>query len=206
MSGKLIVGLGNIGAEYLDTRHNAGFSVVEALAARDNAEFKQVRDFQAFIAKVSFQNQNAILAKPTTYMNLSGQAVNAIVRYFKIELADLIVVHDDVALPLGKIRFQKAGGAGGQHGVESIIQSLGGSKAFDRLKVGVGPDPGGAVRAHYVLAKIPQSQQELYRKVISLSAEAVVHWMSKDVTSAMNTFNNVNLDPPVDEDSDKEPG
>jgi PTH1 family peptidyl-tRNA hydrolase len=139
-------------------------------------------------------------------MNLSGTAVNAILRYFKIDLKELMIIHDDVSLPLGKIRLQKAGGAGGQHGVESIIQSLGGANGFDRLKIGVGPDPGGERRGDYVLAKIPKADQEIFARVIETSCDAVILWMNKGIDTAMNKFNNVNLaPPPAKPDNDKPP-
>lgn len=201
MATKLIVGLGNIGSEYVGTRHNAGFSVIDELAVAKGgagaaADFKLVKDFHSHVGKVNLNGVNVILAKPITYMNLSGRAVNAILNYFKIELQDLLIVHDDVSLPLGRIRLQKAGGAGGQHGVESIIESLGGRKEFSRLKLGVGPDPGGARRAQYVLARIPAADQELYSKVVQLSAEAISFWAGRGILEAMNKYNSINLAPP----------
>jgi PTH1 family peptidyl-tRNA hydrolase len=211
MATKLIVGLGNIGNEYVGTRHNAGFSVVDELASGRSgtnsgaAEFKLVKEFHAHVGKLNIGGSNAILAKPTTYMNLSGRAVNAILNYFKIELQDLIVVHDDVSIPLGKVRLQKAGGAGGQHGVESIIESLGGRKEFSRLKFGVGPDPGGARRAQYVLSRIPVDDQELYQKVVQLSAEAISFWSSRGILESMNKYNSINLAPPPPEPPSPEP-
>ncbi|HEY9676976.1 MAG TPA: aminoacyl-tRNA hydrolase [Drouetiella sp.] len=203
MATKLIVGLGNIGSEYDGTRHNAGFQVIDELASArvgisSGADFKDVRDFHAYVGKLNIGGTNVILAKPTTYMNLSGRAVNAIQNYFKIELEDILVVHDDVAIPLGKLRLQKAGGAGGQHGVESIIQSLGGKKDFMRLKFGVGPDPGGATRAKYVLSRIPQKDQDLYQKMVQIASEAILFWHSSDIQSAMNKYNSINLVPPPD--------
>lgn len=201
MATKLIVGLGNIGSEYIGTRHNAGFSVIEELASANggstaSAEFKNVKEFSAHVGKLNIAGSNVILAKPTTYMNLSGRAVNAILRYFKIEFEEILVVHDDVSIPLGRLRLQKAGGAGGQHGVESIIECLGGRKDFSRLKFGVGPDPGGAKRAQYVLSRIPVADQELYQKMVQLSAEAISFWSSKGILETMNKFNSINLAPP----------
>lgn len=205
MATKLIVGLGNIGSEYIGTRHNAGFSVIEELAAAQvgstaGAEFKNVKEFSAYVGKLNIGGSNVILAKPTTYMNLSGRAVNAILRYFKIELEELLVVHDDVSIPLGRLRLQKAGGAGGQHGVESIIECLGGRKDFSRLKFGVGPDPGGAKRAQYVLSRIPVADQELYQKMVQLSAEAISFWNTKGILESMNKYNSINLVPPPPDD------
>ncbi|HEY9731898.1 MAG TPA: aminoacyl-tRNA hydrolase [Drouetiella sp.] len=210
MATKLIVGLGNIGNEYVGTRHNAGFSVVDKLASLQNgtggaAEFKLVKDFHAQVGKLNLSGSNLILAKPTTYMNLSGRAVNAILSYFKIELQDLLVVHDDVSLPLGRLRLQKAGGAGGQHGVESIIETLGGRKEFSRLKFGVGPDPGGARRAQYVLSRFPVADQELYLNMVQLSAEAISFWVQKGILESMNKYNSINLAPPVPENDSPPP-
>ncbi|RTL39317.1 MAG: aminoacyl-tRNA hydrolase [Candidatus Melainabacteria bacterium] len=204
MATKLIVGLGNIGNEYVGTRHNAGFSVIDELAQANvaggiAADFKLVKDFHSHVGKAVINGSSVILAKPTTYMNLSGRAVNAILNYFKIELHDLLIVHDDVSLPLGRLRMQKAGGAGGQHGVESIIEALGGRKEFSRLKFGVGPDPGGARRAQYVLSRIPAADQELYQKMVRLSAEAISFWVSKGVIESMNKYNSINLAPPPPE-------
>ncbi len=201
MPTKLIVGLGNIGSEYIGTRHNAGFSVIDELAAANrgsgaDAEFKNVKEFFAHVGKLNIAGSNVILAKPTTYMNLSGRAVNAILRYFKVEFEDLLVAHDDVSIPLGRLRLQKAGGAGGQHGVESIIESLGGRKDFSRLKFGVGPDPGGAKRAQYVLSRIPLADQELYQKMVQLSAEAISFWSTNGILESMNKYNSINLVPP----------
>lgn len=197
MATKLIVGLGNIGSEYTGTRHNAGFSVIDELAdTNSGADFKTVAKFFAHVGKINLAGSSLILAKPTTYMNRSGLAVSEIINYFKIELEDLLVVHDDVSIPLGKIRMQKAGGAGGQHGVESIIESLGKRKEFHRLKFGVGPDPGGAVRAQYVLSRIPAQDLDLYRKMVQLAAEAISVWNSKGILDAMNKYNSINLVPP----------
>jgi PTH1 family peptidyl-tRNA hydrolase len=205
MATKLIVGLGNIGNEYVGTRHNAGFAVIDQLASagigiNNGADFKLVKDFHAHVGKLNTGGSNIILAKPTTYMNLSGQAVNAILGYFKIELEDTLIVHDDVSIPLGRLRMVKAGGAGGQHGVESIIKSLGGRKEFSRLKFGVGPDPGGSVRAQYVLSRFPASEQELYQKMVQISAEAISFWVSNSIQEAMNKYNSINLSPPPPDD------
>ncbi len=152
---KILIGLGNPEKKYEDTRHNAGFRVLDALATRAGAEYKVSKDFQAATAKTMLQGREVLLVKPLTYMNLSGQAVAAIVHWFKIPLTELLVIHDEVSLPLGKIRIQSNAGPGGQHGVMSIISSLGGKKEFARIRVGVGPDPGGDRRANFVLSCVP---------------------------------------------------
>src|SRR6185369_7117687 len=134
---KIIVGLGNPELRYYSTRHNAGFRVVDLLATELGAHFKVANDLKADVAKVNYKTHTVLLAKPKTYMNLSGDAVQRILHWYKADLSALLVIHDDVSLPLGRLRLQKGGGAGGQHGVESIIECLGGRKEFDRLKVGV---------------------------------------------------------------------
>src|SRR5579883_517977 len=116
---KLIVGLGNPEPRYAQTRHNAGFWVVDQLATKCGAQFTLAKNLQAYIAKTNLAGQSIILAKPVTYMNLSGRAVQSMLHWFKIESADCLIVHDEVSLPLGKIRYQYGRGAGGQHGVES---------------------------------------------------------------------------------------
>jgi len=186
---KIVVGLGNPEQRYAATRHNAGFCVVDLLATKAGTEFKLVKDFRAAIAKTVLKQQDVVLVKPLTYMNLSGQAVVSIINWFKLPLSTLLVVHDDVSLPLGRLRVQAGGGAGGQHGVESIIASLGGRKEFDRLKVGVGPDPGGDRRADYVLQSIPAVDAQLYELAIRKSGEAVESWLDKGIKTTMNVFN-----------------
>ena len=194
---KLIVGLGNIDREYDGTRHNAGFAVVDQLGGNNDVQFKLVKDFSALLGKTAICGNGVLLAKPTTYMNNSGRAVLAILNYFKIDLCDLLVIHDDVSMPLGRLRLQQGGGAGGQHGVESILECFGGNKNFSRLKVGVGPDPGGARRASYVLARFPLAEAELVNKVVALSVEAAIIWLDRGIKEAMNIYNGINLAPPT---------
>lgn len=193
---KLIVGLGNPGLEYMSTRHNAGFMVVDAIAQKLDAPFKQARSLYADITKVEYKKIEIVLAKPVTYMNLSGRAVQAILHWYKIPISDLLVVHDDVSLPLGRIRMQASGGAGGQHGVESIIETLGGRTEFDRVKFGVGPDPGGDRRGDYVLTRFPDNDKELLAKVIEHSRKAVFMWIDKGAVVTANSVNGVDLAQP----------
>lgn len=193
---KLIVGLGNPEGRYAATRHNVGFRVVDLLGTNNGAQFKSVPKHQALMATIAAEN--LILAKPTTYMNLSGEAVQAILHYFDISLEDFLVVHDDVALPLGRLRLQRGGGAGGQHGVESILQHLSGDESFHRLKVGVGPDPGGRVRANYVLSSVRPEDYELYEKVLGVAAEAAMSWLKSGIQEAMNVFNGMTVGVPFE--------
>lgn len=187
---KLIVGLGNPGSEYELTKHNAGFRVVESLAGKYSETFANKKDLRCLLSKVNIDGQPVVLIKPTTFMNDSGRAVKAVLnRHKELNLSDLIVVHDDVSLPLGRLRLQHHGGAGGHHGIESIIEHLGGSQEFDRLKLGVGPDPGGDVRADYVLSKIPAKHKLWYEQCTQVAVEALLCWLSAGIQEAMNKFN-----------------
>jgi PTH1 family peptidyl-tRNA hydrolase len=192
---KLIVGLGNPDAKYELTRHNAGFWVVDRLATEYGASFQSEKKFKAYFAKVQTEAGATLLAKPLTYMNLSGEAVQAISQFYKLELSDLLVIHDDVALPLGKIRVQSGGGAGGQHGVEDIIDIFGGKNGFDRIKFGVGPDPGGDRRADFVLSPIAVADQDLKEKVLKMAVDAAKMWLRQGAKPAANQFNGVDLRP-----------
>jgi peptidyl-tRNA hydrolase, PTH1 family len=191
---KLILGLGNPGSRYEMTRHNAGFVVVSKLATVNGASFSFKSNMNADLCKTTISNNSVLLAKPQTYMNLSGQAAQNIAHFYKIVPQDILVVHDDVSLPLGTMRFAKGGGAGGQHGVESIMEVMG-NRDFHRLKIGVGPDPGGARRADYVLADIPDIDQELYFTVITKASEAITLWLRRGIQESMNAYNGLDLRP-----------
>ena len=192
---KAIVGLGNPGLEYQSTRHNAGFVVLDELVGTvAGASFSHKSRLLAQIASLTIAGEDVLLVKPSTYMNLSGQAVCRVIAWYKISLAQLLVVHDDVSLPLGKLRFQKNGGAGGQHGIESIMECLGGRSEFDRLKVGVGPDPGGDARANYVLSPVPAADRELFHRSVALATQALGFWVSQDTDKAMNQFNGLQVE------------
>jgi peptidyl-tRNA hydrolase, PTH1 family len=193
---KILVGLGNPGSKYDLTRHNIGFQLVDFIGTECNASFKVMKNLQCEVAKGRLENQQILLVKPNTYMNASGNAFVAVRQWYKQPLSNFLVLHDDTSLPLGRIRVQKNGGAGGQHGVESIIESLGGSNQFDRLKFGVGPDPGGDRRADYVLKKFPNEQSELVSSCLELAVRAVKTWLTKGTEAAMNSFNGIDLGNP----------
>ena len=129
---KLIAGLGNIGEKYLFTRHNAGFMVVDKIAFDNGIEFREEKKLKCFIAKMG----DNLLIKPTTFMNLSGEAVRAVMDYYKIDIKDLLIIYDDISLDLGTIRFRSNGSDGGHNGIKSIIKHTG-TKEFDRLKIGM---------------------------------------------------------------------
>ena len=190
---KLIAGLGNPGTEYDNTKHNIGFAVLDSLGEKYKITGKQEDKFLCWYGKGKILNEGVILAWPTTFMNNSGECVAKLTNYFKLEPKDLIVVHDEVALNLGKIRIAFNNSSAGHHGVESIIQSLEGNQEFSRLRIGVGPDPGGDLRADYVLQKFKKDDDDLVKKVISLSIEALEAIITKDIGEAMNKFNGVEV-------------
>jgi PTH1 family peptidyl-tRNA hydrolase len=195
---KLVVGLGNPGLQYEMTRHNVGFQVVDLLCTGAGTVLRYESKYKGKFAKTRFKNQDLIFLKPETYMNLSGEAVRAIANYLKIDSHDILAIHDDVSLILGRVKVQQAGGAGGQHGIESIIECLG-KNTFDRLKVGVGPDPGGARRASYVLSRVAPEDEDLYRKSLNLAAEAANSWILNGTLETANRFNGINLAQPLSE-------
>ncbi len=170
---KLIIGLGNPGAKYKASRHNIGFEVVEYLLLAEGVSARKETKFEAELMLIG----QVVYAKPTTYMNNSGRAVQKIMQFYKINSEDLLVVHDDVSIDLGKLRFSYDRGAGGQHGVEDIIEKFGGAKNFHRLRIGVGPDPGGDIRGDYVLERFPADQAEIVSRVISKSSSLVKDWL-----------------------------
>ena len=194
---KIIVALGNPGNEYENTRHNVGFAVLDAFGEKYKILGKEEKKQSSWYGKekieIESKTYEIILAWPTTFMNHSGDAVVKLLNWFKIEPKNLIVVHDDVALNLGKIRINFNSGAGGHHGVESIIQMLGGEQEFTRLRIGVGPDPGGDIRADYVLKKFAKEEENLVKKVTELSISALETIVTKDVGEAMNKFNGIEV-------------
>lgn len=192
---RVIVGLGNPGAEYARTRHNMGFMVVDAIGTANGAEPTSNSRLKCDFSKFSYRGKTIMLVKPMTYMNLSGECLVAVKQWFKLPVSSFIVVHDDVALPLGKLRVQNGGGAGGQHGVESIIQCLGGDTSIVRLKFGVGPDPGGDKRASFVLSRIPEAQQELLAQTQDLAKKCLFTWINEGTLKAMNQYNSIDLRP-----------
>ena len=197
MPNKLIVGLGNPGTEYDNTCHNVGFAVLDAFGEKYKIIGKQEDNLSSWYGKETIIldkiEYNLILGWPTTFMNNSGNAVLKLLNWFKLKPNDLIAVHDDVALKLGKIRINFNSSSAGHHGVESIIQALGGNQEFTRLRIGIGPDPGGDLRADYVLKKFTPEETKLVKKVTDLSIEALETIITKDVGEAMNKFNGVEV-------------
>ena len=180
---KLIVGLGNIGGKYCFTRHNAGFMVLDKWALDSNFSFKEDKKLKCLLAKY----ENLLFIKPTTFMNLSGEAVRAVVDYYKIDLKDILIVYDDIALDLGIIRFRANGSDGGHNGIKSIIKHLGTSN-FDRLKIGIGPQPN-IPSENYVLQNFPKEQHELLKEILKKTIEAIKFYIENGIEKAQNNFN-----------------
>jgi peptidyl-tRNA hydrolase, PTH1 family len=183
---KLIVGLGNPGSEYAETRHNVGFKVADELAKRHQLKFRESAKWQARTARITEDDRDALLAQPTTFMNLSGWAVRDLVTFYKIGLADMLVMVDDADLPLGKLRIRMTGSAGGHNGLKSIIQELG-SEQFPRLRIGVGRQPG-ELKSH-VLGRFGSEEREQIDNAVRKAADAAEMFVTDGILKAMNTFN-----------------
>ena len=186
---KVVVGLGNPGNEYADTRHNTGFKVIDALAEKLNIEVKQ-RKFGARFGSGEFSDKKLILLKPWTYMNRSGQSVATAVGFYKLDLSDLLVVTDDLALEPGRIRVRAKGSAGGHNGLADIIEKLG-TIEFARCRVGIG-SVGNEIRQNqvdYVLSEPTATQKPLLEEAVQRAKDAVLCWIEYDIETAMNKFN-----------------
>jgi PTH1 family peptidyl-tRNA hydrolase len=183
----LIVGLGNPGRQYLNNRHNIGFKVLDRLAERLEINFSRVM-FRALTSDTRYQERRVILAKPQTYMNDSGQSVGSLVRFYKIPLENLLVIHDDVDLPFDTLRIRPKGGSAGQKGVASIIQHLG-TQDFPRLRFGVGRPPGRMLAAAYVLQDFDREDAEILPQLVDRAAEAALLFVSAGLETTMNKYN-----------------
>ncbi|MCM8750386.1 aminoacyl-tRNA hydrolase [Thermomicrobiaceae bacterium CFH 74404] len=183
----LIAGLGNPGARYARTRHNAGFMVVDVLARRLGVQQWHER-FDAQLATCDEAGRRLILLKPMTYMNLSGRSVQQALSWYRVPLDRLLVVYDDVDLPFGTIRIRLGGSSGGHHGVESIIVALG-SDRFARLRVGIGRPRDGRDVTAYVLTRFTPEEEERLPGIIERAAEAALTWSREGIVKAMNLFN-----------------
>ena len=188
----LIAGLGNPGREYRDTRHNIGFMLVDQLAQRLGVMFGRLES-KALVTKAEHQGRRLVLAKPQTYMNLSGGAVGSLVRFYKVPLSNLLVVYDDVDLPLGTIRLRAEGGSAGQKGMASIIERLG-SQEFPRLRLGIGRPPGRMEAAAYVLLPFKKDELEQLPLLLERAVEAALVFVTSGLEAAMNQFNGMAIE------------
>ena len=184
---KLVVGLGNPGKKYHQTRHNIGFEVLAFLAQRYDVGRPKAK-FNAEVAETIISNQKTILLSPLTYMNLSGQSVRAAVDFYKLPLTDILVICDDINLDAGRLRFRPGGSAGGQNGLKDIINRVA-SQDFGRLRVGVGRPPANWDVADYVLGKFSQEQAGEMEVSVARAADAVEVWIAEGIQPAMNKFN-----------------
>ncbi len=186
---KIIVGLGNPGAEYARTRHNAGFMVVERLAARTGCQWNSQAAFKASMATQTADGSRVALCRPQTYMNLSGQSVRAVADYYKVDPTAIMVVVDDVALSLGMIRMRSGGRSAGHRGLESVEQHLG-TAEYGRLRIGVGRQAQERRDiAAYVLASFNRDEAALLEPVLERAADQLELWISAGIEAAMNRYN-----------------
>lgn len=184
----IIVGLGNPTKEYEGTRHNVGFDIIDALADKYNISVTE-REKRAFCGKGIIEGQKVLLAKPQTYMNLSGESVRGLIDYYKIDTeTELLVIFDDISLDVGQLRIRKKGSAGGHNGIKNIIQHLG-NTVFQRIKVGVGEKPKEYDLSDYVLGHFSKAEREVMEDGYQNAIEAVEMIVRGDIDAAMNIFN-----------------
>ncbi|MEM6785385.1 MAG: aminoacyl-tRNA hydrolase [Bacteroidota bacterium] len=185
---RLIVGLGNPGSEYEATRHNVGFMVVDHLAEKVGVAPLRRNLAASFADEASHRGRALVLAKPQTYMNRSGEAVRALTRRYGLTPDDLIVVYDDLALPLGAVRLRGKGGAGGHNGIQDIIDVLG-TSAFPRIRVGIGSDFGRGQQVRYVLAPFGADETDARDEAVAFAAKAALSFVRDGLMTAMNRYN-----------------
>lgn len=183
---KLIAGLGNPGGQYAETRHNVGFLLLDILAEDSKLDFRA--KFQGLVAETQMAGEKIYLLKPQTFMNLSGHSIRELAQFYKIKPEDIIVAHDDMDLPLGRLRLRNSGSAGGHNGIKSTIGELG-TEGFWRLKIGVGRPPVGWDSARYVLAPFAKEEISSLEKTLERATQAVTLWAKGDGVKAMNQYN-----------------
>lgn len=185
----LFVGLGNPGREYRTNRHNFGFMLIDRIAVRLNARGMRVQS-KAIVTSALYGDNKLILAKPQTYMNLSGQAIQGLARFYKLPLENMLVAHDDLDIPYGTIRLRPGGGPGGQKGVASTIERLG-TKDFARLRLGIGRPPGRMDPAAYVLQDFSKDEEKILSEILDRAADAALEFVKNGLDAAMNKFNGI---------------
>ena len=183
----LIAGLGNPGREYRENRHNVGFMLVDSVCKEFGIKIGKVQS-KALIGSGPISGQKTIMAKPQTFMNLSGQAISGVVRFYKVPLSNVLVAHDDLNLPLGTLRLRPSGGSAGQKGVASTIEQLG-TAEFARLRIGIGRPPGQMDSAAYVLQNFTQQEREVLELTLDRAVKAVQVFIERGLETAMNQYN-----------------
>lgn len=183
----LLIGLGNPGREYRDNRHNAGFMFIDRLIVRLNARGMRVQS-KAIVTTAVYQDRKLIMAKPQTYMNLSGQSAQGLLNFYKIPVENMLIAHDDLDIPFGTLRIRASGGPGGQRGMASTIERLG-TKEFPRLRIGIGRPPGRMDPAAYVLQDFSREEMKTLSEVIDRAADAALTFVVDGLNKAMNKYN-----------------
>ena len=183
----LLIGLGNPGREYKDTRHNFGFMLIDRIAIRLNARGMKVQS-KAIVTTATYEECKLILAKPQTFMNLSGQSVQGLAHFYKVPFTNLMVLSDDLDIPFGTVRIRASGGPGGQRGLSSILEKLG-TNEIPRMRLGIGRPPGRMDPAAYVLQNFSRDEMQTLSEVLDHGAEAVFAFVTHGLNKAMNEFN-----------------
>ncbi len=184
---KMIIGLGNPGKTYEDTRHNIGFRVIDRLASDWNAPLTQSK-FKGMYSVIHRPEGKVMLVKPLTYMNLSGECIGPLMNYYNVDLEDIVVIYDDLDLPTGQLRLRQKGSAGGHNGIKSLIQHLG-TQQFNRMRIGISRPPAGMKVPDYVLARFRDEEKPEMAHAVKKSAEACNYWLQKPFKEVMNEFN-----------------
>lgn len=184
---KLIAGLGNVGNKYTFTRHNAGFMLIDSIAINSGLTFRENSRLKCIMTNLRNGMDDYLLIKPTTFMNLSGEAVRAVMDYYKIDINDVLIVYDDISLELGKIRFRPNGSDGGHNGIKSVIQHLG-TQNVARLKIGIGPQPNIPSEV-YVLQNFSKEELEKLKEAISRAKDGIACYYTEGMQSTQNKFN-----------------
>ena len=197
----LIVGLGNPGAQYKRTRHNVGFVVVERLAERWRADWSLEKKVNASLARAERDGCRVLLCQPQTFMNASGEAVQAVTAFYDVAPARVLVVVDDADLPVGQLRLRPGGSSGGHHGLESIEEHLG-TREYARLRVGIGRRAGAREITGHVLGRFDSTEAALVDKVLTVAADQADTWLTAGIQKAMNQFNGI-VDDAGNESEDK---
>lgn len=184
---KLIVGLGNIGDKYVFTRHNAGFMLADSIAINENLNFRENSRLKCLMTNLRNGVDDYLIIKPTTFMNLSGEAVRAVSDYYKIPVEDILIVFDDLSLELGKIRFRANGSDGGHNGIKSVIQHMG-TQNIARLKIGIGPQPSIPSEV-FVLQNFSKEELEILKDTLTIAKNGISCYFKEGISVAQNKFN-----------------
>jgi peptidyl-tRNA hydrolase, PTH1 family len=183
----LLIGLGNPGREYRDNRHNVGFMLVDRITVRLNARGMKVQS-KAIVITATYEDRKLILAKPQTYMNLSGQSIQGLIHFYKLPLTNVLIAYDDLDIPFGTIRIRPGGGPGGQRGMASTIEHLG-TDDFPRLRIGIGRPPGRMDPAAYILQDFTRAEMKSLSEILDRAADAALEFVLSGLDKAMNKYN-----------------